>query len=218
MKRTSYLLIIGLILLIGGPKSFAQETSAGKDFKFTVKVNPLQALGGPFWIAIIPITGEYKIVGEYAFTKKMSFQVGGSYIGPSVLLNLDKISTGDSSKVEGIKTSGFKFTGMYKYFLSRDLSAPEGFYVGPHFSFAKAKIESKDDPGNSVGMQKININFCIGYQLITSGGFTLDVFTGMGYVSRTWTYENDEARSTFDLGKNKSSVGIPFGFSFGYAF
>jgi hypothetical protein len=40
----------------------------------------------------------------------------------------------------------------------------------------------------------------------------------MGYVSRKWTYENDEARETFDLGKNKSSVSIPFGFSFGYAF
>ena len=218
MKKAAYLIIIGLVLIFVSPKSFAQEASAGKDFKFTVKVNPLQALGGPFWIAVIPITGEYKVVAEYAFTKKMSFQVGASYIGPSVLLNLDKISTGDSAKVAGIKTSGFKFTGMYKYFLSRDLSAPEGFYVGPHFSFAKAKIESKDDPSNSVGMQKININLCIGYQLITSGGFTLDIFTGMGYVSRKWTYENDEAKETFDLGKNKSSVSIPFGFSFGYAF
>jgi hypothetical protein len=218
MKKAAYLFIIGLIIFIAGPESFGQESSAQKDFKFTVKVNPLQALGGPFWIAIIPITGEYKVVGEYAFTKKMSFQVGASYIGPSVLLNLDKIAASDSSDIKGIKTSGFKFTGMYKYFLSRDLSAPEGFYVGPHFSFAKAKIESKDDPSNSVGMQKININLCIGYQLITSGGFTLDVFTGMGYISRKWTYENAEAKSTFDLGKNKSGVSIPFGFSFGYAF
>lgn len=217
MRKVTYLLIMVLVILVSGSRTFAQDTSSEKDYKFTVKVNPLAALGGPFWVAIVPVTGEYKIVAEYAFTQKMSFQVGGSYIGPSVLLNLDKIAS-DTSDISGIKTSGFKFTGMYKYFLSRDLSAPEGFYVGPHFSFAKAKIENKDDPSQNVGAQKMNINLCIGYQLITSGGFTLDIFTGIGYLQRKWDYEGEESSGVFDLGKNKTGVSIPLGFSFGYAF
>jgi hypothetical protein len=216
MKKAALLLLVGLLILISGSRTFAQESSAEKDYKFTVKVNPLAALGGPFWVAIVPITGEYKVVAEYAFAKKMSVQVGGSYLGPSVLVNLDKLTT-DTSSVSGINTNGFKVTGMFKYFLSRDLEAPEGFYVAPHFSFAKATIESEDNPDNNVGAQKMNINLCIGYQLITSGGFTIDIFTGLGYMQRKWDYKG-ESTGIFDLGANKNGVSIPFGFSFGYAF
>jgi hypothetical protein len=217
MRKATLLLIIGLVMVISGSRTFAQESSAEKDYKFTVKVNPLAALGGPFWVAIVPVTGEYKVIGEYAFTQKMSVQIGASYIGPSVLINLDKIVS-DTANVSAIRTSGFKVTAMYKYFLSRDLSAPEGFYVAPHFSFAKAMIENKDDPSQNVGAQKINVNLCIGYQLITSGGFTIDLFTGMGFLSRKWDYEGAESSGVFDLGKNKTGVSIPLGFSFGYAF
>jgi hypothetical protein len=216
MKKSVLFLIAVLVILISGSKTFAQESTADKDYKFTIKVNPLAALGGPFWVAIVPVTGEYKVIAEYAFTQKMSAQVGGSFIGPSVLINLDKIVT-DTANVSGINTTGFKVTGMFKYFLSRDLQAPEGFYVAPHFSFAKATIKSEEDESNNVGAQKMNINLCIGYQLITSGGFTLDIFTGMGYLQRKWDYEG-ESSGIFDLGKNKSGVSIPFGFSFGYAF
>lgn len=220
MKKAAYLFIIALVLIFVSPKSFSQEAAARKDFKFTIKTNPFSALGGPFWaIGIFPITGEYKLLGEYAFAKKMSFQLGASYIGPSALLNLNKLLS-DSSEVTDIKTSGFKITGMYKYFISRDLNAPEGFYVAPHFSFATAKltaIPKVDTIRYSLKPQKININICLGYQMITSGGFTLDIFTGIGYVSRKWNYEG-KTKGQFDLGKDKSSISIPFGFYFGYAF
>jgi hypothetical protein len=56
------------------------------------------------------------------------------------------------------------------------------------------------------------------HQLITSGGFTLDIFTGMGYVKRDWSFEGSGTSIAFNLGKNKSGVNIPLGFSFGYAF
>jgi hypothetical protein len=216
MKKARYLLIIGLVFLFAGPSSFAQEATAKKDYRFTVKTNPLSALGGPFWVIVVPVTGEYKALFEYALTEKMSFQLGASYIGPSVLLNLDKLVT-DTADITGIKTSGFKISGMLKYFLSRDLAAPQGFYLAPHFSYASAKIASKEISSNKVGAVKINLNACIGYQMITSGGFTLDVFTGMGYVSRKWDYQGTSS-GELDLGQNKSGVSIPFGISFGYAF
>ena len=216
MKTSKYLLVIGLVFLFTGSQVLAQQPSAKKEYKFTIKANPLAALGGPFWVIIVPITGEYKLIGEYAFAKQMSFQLGASYIGPSVLINLDKIA--DTASVSGIKTSGLRFSGMLKYFLSRDLPAPQGFYIAPQFSFAKASLTNKKDPTQKVNAQKININACIGYQLITSGGFTLDIFTGMGYVKRDWSFEGNNTSTIFDLGKNKSGVNIPLGFSFGYAF
>jgi hypothetical protein len=217
MKNVKYLIIIELALLFTASPVLAQETTGKKDFKFTVKTNPLAALGGPFWLVIIPLTGEYKGLFEIAVSQKSSVQLGVGYIGPSILINLDDLTKADAgSEITGIKTSGFRFQGWYKYFLSRDLKAPEGFYLGPHVSYASANIKNKKDNTQSIGATKLNINAVIGYQLITSGGFTLDIFTGMGFVSRKWVITGTDWDT--DALKDKASVSIPFAVTFGYAF
>ena len=217
MKTLKYLLITGLILFFTTSSGLAQGgTSTSKDYKYTVKINPMAALGGPFWVIVVPVTGEYKALFEAKVAQKMSLQLGVSYIGPSVLLNLDKLST-DTASITGIHTSGFRVSGMVKYFLSRDLPAPKGFYLAPQISYARATIADKLEASNKVNAQKLNINACIGYQLITEGGLCLDIFTGMGYVSRKWDYQGDTS-GELDLGTNKSGVSIPLGISFGYAF
>jgi hypothetical protein len=213
MKRLSALALTFIMILVLTIPLRAQESG---NFRMTVKTNPLSALGGPFWILIVPVTGEYKVLYEIKTSEKTSFQAGVSYIGPSLLLNLDEL-TSEGEDISGIKTSGVKLQGMFKYFLSSDLSAPEGFYVGPHASFATAKIKSVDDPADYVTGTKINVNGVIGYQMITSGGFALDIFTGIGFVSRKYTASGDGGE-IFDLGGNKSSINVPLGFSFGIAF
>ena len=216
MRKIKFLLILCFAILVTASPSMAQEKAAAKDFKFTIKTNPLSALGGPFWVTIVPITGEYKVLFETKVSSKSSFQLGLGYIGPSVLINLDDLAA-EGEEVAGIKTSGIRVQGMYKIFLSRDLSAPKGFYLGPHFSFAKATIKNKEVPDDNIGAQKINVNGVIGYQLITAGGFCLDIYTGMGFVSKKWTISD---AGTFDteLFSDKASVSIPFAVSFGYAF
>lgn len=213
MKRVTGFILTAVMILVLSTPVIAQES---RDFRMTIKTNPLSALGGPFWVLIVPVTGEYKALFEIKTTEKTSLQVGASYIGPSLLLNLDEL-TNEGENISGIKTSGVKLQGMFKYFLSSDLSAPEGFYVGPHASFATAKIKSVDDANDFVTGTKINVNGVIGYQLITSGGFALDIFTGLGFVSRKYTASGDGGE-IFDLGGNKSSVNVPLGFSFGIAF
>jgi len=218
MKKAMCLLLISMaFLLLASPVS-AQETEGEKDYRFTIKTNPLSALGGPFWLVIMPLTGEYKVLFEAAVAEKSSIQFGVGYIGPSVLLNLDDLSDdeGEEGEISGVRTSGFRVQGMYKYFISRDLSAPEGFYVGPHVSYATAQIKNKTEESNYIKGTKININGVFGYQLITSGGFTLDIYTGMGFVSRKYELTGtDWDQDTF---KDRASVSVPFGFSFGYAF
>jgi hypothetical protein len=212
MKKFFVLMMLGFIMLNISTPIKAQEEKA---YKFTIKTNPLAALGGPFWVVILPITGEYKGIFELAVAKKSSVQIGVGYIGPSVLINLDNL-TNDEGTVTGLKTSGLRIQGWFKQYISRDLSAPEGFYVGPHVSFAKATIKSKDNEADKVEPVKLNINAIVGYQLITSGGFTLDVYTGMGFVSRQWNISGtDFDQEAF---KDRASVSIPFGVSFGYAF
>lgn len=215
LLQFSFLFAI-LILLISGQTAFPQESGSEREYKFTLKTNPLAALGGPFWVVVIPVTGEYKVYFETAITGKTSFQLGASYIGPSVLINLDELTKSGDGKISGVKTNGFRVQGTYKIFISRDLKAPEGFYLGPNFSYATASVTSRDNSADKVNGYKINVNGIIGYQLITSGGFTLDIFTGLGFVSRKF----DVSGENFDPAefKTKNSVSVPLGMAFGYAF
>ena len=215
MKAIRNILLATIIVLTTFSSTQAQEADTPQ--RFVVKTNPLAALGGPFWVAIIPITGEYKVLFEAKTMPKQSVTIGASYIGPSLLLNLDEL-TNEGEDVSGINTAGFRGQLMYKFFISRDSEAPEGLYVGPHFSYATASITSKDNTSDKISMMKLNVNGIIGYQLITSGGFALDVYTGLGLRNRKWTYDGS-SEDIFDLDiDNKTSASVAFGFSFGYAF
>ena len=66
------LLIAGITLLMVTNPIMAQGSSGEKDFRFTIKTNPLSALGGPFWVVIVPITGEYKVLFETKVSNKSS--------------------------------------------------------------------------------------------------------------------------------------------------
>jgi hypothetical protein len=217
MKKTCIGFLFLMVLVISTLQTAAQNEV--QDYKFTLKTNPLAVLNGPINIlGVIPITGEYKILFETKVSPKSSIQIGAGYLGPSALLNLDRLA-GEDSEISGIKTSGFRGQAGYRYFLSRDLSAPEGFYVGPHVSYAAAKIVNKDDPGDEVAATKLNISIFTGYQLITSGGFTLDVFMGMGLVAKKWDIPDDETSDwDLDVFKDRATIAVPVGFSFGYAF
>ena len=101
MKKITLILTTFLALAFLVSTSI-QAQGSEKQFKYTVKINPLAAAGGPFWITVIPITGEYKVQFEVAMGAKQSFQIGGSYLGPSLLLNLDELSSSGDSAVSGI--------------------------------------------------------------------------------------------------------------------
>ncbi len=211
MKRIPIIALL-IVLFAGlGQPAKAQED---KSFRFTIKTNPLAALGGPIWVFFVPVTGEYKVLFEAKTTSKQSIQAGIGYLGPSIFLNLDELSS-DGDSIAGVKTSGFRAQLMYKFFLTKD-EAPEGFYVGPHVSYAKARIENKRNPDDDFTAAKLNVNVVLGYQLITQGGFTLDVYTGLGLKLREYTFR-DVSSFDFDYG-NKATPNVAFGFSFGYAF
>ena len=208
MKKILSGLILIMVIVCQPLNLRAQE---GKDYRFTIKTNPMAALGGPIFIVFIPITGEYKVLFEARTFEKQSLEVGASYLGPSLLLNLDEIADSTSN----IKTSGFRIQAAYKIFLTQT-SAPNGFFVGPHISYATATIKNKDNPADYIDATKINFNIIFGYQLITSGGFTLNIYTGLGYKLRDYDIPTD---SDFDFDTiNKSAPSVPFGVSFGFAF
>ncbi len=46
-----------------------------KDYRFTIKTNPMAALGGPIWLVIVPVTGEYKVLFEARTSRTQSVEV-----------------------------------------------------------------------------------------------------------------------------------------------
>lgn len=209
MRKSILVLILPLLLLAQLVRA-QKETS---DFRFTIKTNPLSAVGGPLYVAFIPITGEYKILFEAKTTRKQSIETGFGYLGPSLLINIDELSEQDS--VSGVKTSGYHLQMMYKFFITDD-EAPRGFYVGPHISYASAHIANKDNSEDQFSAAKLNMNILLGYQLITGGGFTLNVYTGFGFKLRDYDIPM-ESTWDFDYG-NHASPNVTLGLSFGIAF
>ncbi len=215
MKKAKCLLIVGLAFLFIGSPVLAQQSTADKDFRFTIKTNPLSALGGPlFVIWVVPLTAEYKIYFEAQTTSRQSVQIGLGYLGSSPLV----ASIGDLGGDTSIVASGFRGQLWYKFFLTSD-NSPAGFYVGPHVSYASAKLKNSEVPDEYFKATKLNVNVVLGYQLITKGGFALDIFTGLGLKSKTFDTSTlgDTNFADWKL-FNKTTIGIPFGFSFGYAF
>lgn len=214
MKAIRPILFILAIILFLPQKSIAQQES--KSPTMVLKTNPLNALGGPFWVLFVPLTGEYRIMYEIKTAAKQSAMIGASYLGPSLLLNLDQI-TSEGENIDGINTSGFKIQGMYKFYITSDSEAPEGFYLAPHASFAKASIANNANEVDRVDAVKLNLNGIIGYQLITAGGFALDIYTGLGFKALNWDFSG-ESGDIFEFGNDKSTASVAFGVNFGIAF
>jgi hypothetical protein len=214
MKKLMYILIIGFAVLLIASPGYSQEASKAKDFKFTIKTNPFSALGGPLWAIIVPLTAEYKVYFEAKTTKSQSVQIGLGYLGSSPIFK----SLGDLGGDTTITSSGFHGQLWYKFFLTSD-KAPGGFYIGPHFSYASAKIKSSIDASNYMKASKLNVHCAFGYQVITKGGFALDIYTGIGFKNRKYdiTVGSNNVFTDLDI-KDKTTISVPLGFSFGYAF
>jgi hypothetical protein len=67
---------------------------------------------------------------------------------------------------------------------------------------------------------KLKIHIALGYQIISQGGFALDIFTGVGIKNKTFDSpgsEMDDFLGDLKL-TNKFTVSVPLGLTFGYAF
>jgi hypothetical protein len=217
MKKATCFLIISFVLLFLAAPVSAQGSAVEKDVRFTIKTNPLSALGGPLFIAwVVPLTAEYKVYFEAKTSEKQSIQLGLGYLGSSPLVT----SIADLSSDTSIVSTGFHGQVWYKFFLTSG-KALDGFYIGPHLSYASAKIKNNKENDKYFTVSKLDINCVFGYQIITKGGFALDLFTGLGLKNKKFdnTGFGEEGTSFSDWKlNNRTTISVPVGFSFGYAF
>ena len=218
MKKSAFLLFVALVLIFIAPRGYSQDASE-KDYRFTIKTNPLSVLGGPLYaLWVVPLTNEYKLSFEAQTFGKQSVQLGLGYLGTSPLVKA-VMDMQEAANDTTLKSGGFRGQLWYKFFLTAD-DAPSGFYVGPHVSYAWAKMKNSKDETEYITASKLNVHVALGYQVITKGGFALDIFTGIGIKNKTFDSSSTETNDLFDDLKlnNKFTVSVPLGLTFGYAF
>lgn len=177
----------------------------GSDYNNSIKINPLSLLFGTAGITYERKIGDNMSIGLS----------GGMYFN-----NM-------SAFVMESKYSGFNISPEFRYYFD---NAIEGWFVGAYFSYTGITNTQKntdgtpitiDDDGNDVFEIKNTLTAisggAFGGRQWIWGGFTLDVYAGIGYTSVSWKYDKN-----YDplLGGGLSLEGIlpVLGAAIGYSF
>lgn len=211
MKKLYKTTLLAFVLaLMAIPSLQAQQ-------RFAIKINPL---------SLFVLTGN--VQGEMAINQKMSAQLGLFYTGLSTGYGTD-----DGSQKIGYRIFGI--TPEFRLYFANRREAMRGVYVAPFLRYRQVNVDahaSVYDP-DTQEYTDANVNLTtaaigggatLGYQLITRGGFTFDIYGGPQYSSAALKMKAECVGCDGDETLNEQ-VGIRFGgFGFraglalGYAF
>jgi hypothetical protein len=223
MKR---LLLLFFPLIFFGGKGWAQDslrTLLIKDRQRQIlKTNLLPILWGPVFF-----TSEYRLVGEAATAPWQSVMLGLSYLGKSPFANtLLAVANGKNGMqlAKNTSISGFRVQGMYRFYLTRPWKAPQGFYIGPHASYAYAKASMLGNNSQYIKLVYSNINLLAGLQCVLFRCIAIDGFAGLGYRSNyqelhgyRGSFTTTAIPGLFD-GSNPGHLKLNLGMNLGVAF
>lgn len=184
--------------------------------QFVIKTNPFPLLWG-----VIPYTSEFRVIGEMTNGLKQSGQIGISFLGKSPFLSLIESSSRYGRQVS-FDVTGIRIQGSYKFYL-KPCTAPIGWYLSPHVSFATATIiERNNTTAFTYNATRLNGNLLLGKQYIRRNGFAFDWYFGIGKKDNTWREQSPgRTKPYYSLKDFKSfgnSTNIVLGCSFGYSF
>ena len=177
----------------------------------------------------IPLTAEYRLVYEAPTGPYESLQISISYLarGPLALaiLNSDT-SNGGTSAAQKKLNSELRFTGfraqiMYRFFVLKIRSSPQGFYVGPHASYSYLKIYRPSNKDLFLQWVFMNASIQAGFQGVISHCFAIDFFTGLGYkynYSEEHHPNGGTITAPISIIPKLDHVKFTLGMNFGYAF
>lgn len=195
------------------------------------KTNPMPILWGP-----IPFTAEYRLNFESVISRRESIEVGGSYLGESLLFAMIQGAAGPGAVRYNV--TGYRFQIAYKIFVSdyfeygmksNEQISLTGFYVAAHTSYSQAKLVTGATPARSssrfVEVSHFNFNFLVGVQEnFMEDFFYIDMFAGLGYRhNEAWNVNtiqntrrpNGDFQEIYLFPRN---LKVTLGFNIGFAF
>ncbi len=183
------LLVAGLLFLIIQLKA-QEEPETGGYYRDTlspvpndyimIKSNPLTV----FWGAV-PFSSEYRVTFETNTGIAKYLNVGVAYLAKNIILMDGYTSVQNAS---ALRFNGYKVHFNYRWKISRNRNLPEGFYLGPHISYAYMKITNRHSQGQNdyAYMQHFHAALLLGWQSKIFDIFYFDMFAGLGYKNNTW--------------------------------
>ena len=191
-------LFLASLLLTAGTAAKAQDN--------VVKVNILS-----------PLVKTGSFFFEHKVSENSSLQLGGLFTNWNV-------GSGDFAT----KVTGFAITPEYRFYLSSNKKALEGFYVGPFLRYQNLTLKDSysdydvnGNPMTSTDEASLNTfggGILIGHQWIFKQRFSLDTFLGPSYNGGSVsTKSSNGSQDSFDAGPFKG-FGIRTGVTFGLAF
>lgn len=133
----------------------------------------------------VPFTSEYKVLHDFINSPYTSTQLGFSLFSNGPFL---RSLNNNQPQTQGDKYTmfGYRFQGTQKFYLNKNNFAPDGWYVGPHISYAYCRFSTQNllQVGYYVKLQQINVCGVVGRQKITNKLVT-DFYMGLGYKNNT---------------------------------
>jgi hypothetical protein len=177
----------------------------GGDYSNSIKTNPLAL-----------IFGTIGVMYERKINDNMS-------LGLTVGMYFNNL---DAFTLES-KYSGFNFSPEFRYYFDQ---AIEGWFIGGYFSYTAITNTQKYTDGTAMGQDADGNDFfeisntlsvisggAMGGRQWIWGGFTLDVYAGLGYSSVSWSYDKNYDE-LFGGGISLEGIMPVLGSAIGYSF
>lgn len=175
------------------------------------------------------LTGEFALIGEYRFAKKLSAElsVGATYGFTTVNLFLEDYEDTENSKA----AMGAAYRGALKFYPSSDYDALEGWAFGVQV-FTKTNnrdytSEPSDDystslQGKSSSLKKTGLALLISKQAFQDSNIAFEWTLGLGFVNATRNYHtatynfDTEMYSLKEFNTKESVPDLQVGFRIGF--
>ncbi|MFL5762711.1 MAG: hypothetical protein ACJ77K_02140 [Bacteroidia bacterium] len=198
LKKVKYLSVLCLsVLCFHAHASVPSDTIRITPVIKKKKPYPVQPLvlstspTGLLYGGAFPFTSEYRFSAEICGSRKQSDRVSISYLSKNIIWGLLDLASGTSQQ-RTIKASGYRLQYTHKFYLvNHRHHSPFGFYVGPHVSYANAKIFlglNRYYKDSYFDLRLFNANMIVGVQMGKPGRLTVDIYAGAGYKSNEFWY------------------------------
>lgn len=201
---------------------------------WVIKTNPGAVLWGQ-----IPLTAEYRAAVETVTGVNQSAQLDLSYLRKSPIVTALEDSINSTSNYDlRLLIRGFRIQSQYRFYLnglfdgmlggeSFAITAPNGFYIAPHFSYAQARITTRNAIryDTYTNISHLNFNLLSGFQIVWNS-ISMEAFVGLGWKQNRWVESDQGTKRVLSRDELSdrffplyaSPVKLSGGFNFGIAF
>jgi hypothetical protein len=159
-----------------GFEGFRTEKRKMPEHANVFKVSPV-----PFFVGQIPICGEMRLTYERIIAPGHSLVLGGAYNYPNIFLLVMSAVADTAVGFKDYSFRGGRGIFGYRFYPLKGKTAPEGFYVGPYFSYNFVKVKEKGGNDDFYAYHYVNGSVVAGYQLHLRGRVYMDFMGGLGY-------------------------------------